>query len=340
MSLAGNLLANALGGAVFLASGTISATSAFYGTVLQLSNDLTQGYIANGSTAAVSGAYAVAQNYGSDVVTAIKLALGIDKPIAPEALGVTDKQWKLLASADAVHYLRDYARFGSDDDLRLPAFLEAAKVLTLASTLSYATEVDTNLLLNKHAASWTAKLVESETKRAQVMLLMTTVNDGKKSPSAASAAASPVAVLAFRGTELPDDDKEGLREFFPDWWRNFNFVPEPVPGRGKVAKDFFEAWNDSPGDVKVLKTEALRKIHEFSEGCGDKTVDLFVTGHSGGGALAHVSLLDLLQVQRDGDTSFRLRGCMTLAQPRFSDKEYADNVIHGMKNIPLDLIAN
>jgi len=313
MSLVENLLANALWGAVFLVSGTISATS---------------------------GACAVALNYGSDVVTAIKLALGIEKPIAPEAHGVTDKQWELLASDDAPHYLREYARFGCDDDLRLPAFLEAAKVLTLASTLSYATEADANQLLDKQAASWTAKLVESETKRAQVMLLMTTANDRNKSPSTGSAAASPIVVLAFRGTELPDDDKEGLREFFPDWWRNLYFVPKPVPGRGKVAKGFFEAWNGSPDDVKVLKTEALRTIHKFSDTCGDKTVDLFVTGHSGGGALAHVSLLDLLQLQRDGDTSFKLRGCMTLAQPRFCDKEYADNVIHGMKHIPLDLIAN
>lgn len=105
-----------------------------------------------------------------------------------------------------------------------------------------------------------------------------------------------------------------------------------------MAKGFHEAWQGSPHGTTGLKAEFSEHIHAFSKDkCGGKTVDLFVTGHSAGGALAQVSLLDLAQAQ---DNSFKLRGCITLAQPRFCDSDYAEKVTNAMKNIPLDMLAN
>ena len=122
-----------------------------------------------------SGAYTVARDYGDDVVTAVKLVVGIERPIAPEALGVTKAQWQLLGAADAARHLREYAACGDDADVvrQLPAFVQAAKLLTLASTLSYATETKANELLKKHAIdNWHAELlVDDISKRSQAMLL-------------------------------------------------------------------------------------------------------------------------------------------------------------------------
>lgn len=157
------------------------------------------------------------------MVTAVKLGLGIEQPIAPEALGVTSAQWKLLGSANATRHLRDYAAFRRKDEViwRVPTFLEAAKPLTLASTLSYATENEAQKLLDAHATgNWEAKLVvDGTSKRAQAMLLTSKI-DSFPSVTAGAAAAGPIAILALRGTELPVDENEGWLECFLDWLRN------------------------------------------------------------------------------------------------------------------------
>lgn len=325
-----------LWGVGYLVSCSMSAKSGSYKTVQQLAGNLAQGKVLEGLTSAASGACTVVQNYGSDVATAVKLGVGTQRPIAPEALGVTDAQWELLGSADAVRHLREYAACKSDDDVvqHVPTFLEAAKILTLAATLSYATETKANKLLAEHEIkNWVATLVTDDTvKRAQAMLL-----------TSKSDAASPMAILAFRGTELPEDDNEGWLEFCPDWLRNLDFRPTEAPGGGNVAHGFFEAWNGplELNNGKSLRANVVDAIHAFSAKCGGRPVDLYVTGHSAGGSLAQMSLLDLLKAQdEDVNPVFRLRACLTLAQPRFCDEAYTKRVEEAMRNIPLDMLAN
>jgi hypothetical protein len=298
----------------YLTSGTMSATSKSYETLLKVAEAVAAGQVIKGSVAAASGAMEVTTNYGSDVLTALKILIDQEHSVAPEAFNMTDGDWEILADVNkAAGHLRKYASL-DPDNIDVLAFREAARVLTVASTLSYAREDEANLLFEElektfkrlGSSSWTAEVLQGKNRRAQAMLLM--YDD-------TSSVAPPIAILSFRGTELPDEQNEGFHEFIPDWFRNFQRNPSEAPGLGLVAKGFHEAWQGSPHGTTGLKAEFLDTIHAFSKDkCGGMTVDLFVTGHSAGGALAQVSLLDLSQAQ---DNSFKLRGCITLAQPRF-----------------------
>jgi hypothetical protein len=219
-------------------------------------------------------------------------------------------------------------------------FREAARILTVASTLSYATENEAKRQLTTHAPSRSARLLPLEAQEGKSAQAMLFTYVGTSSSTTDAARARPIAILAFRGTELPDDEKEGIREFYPDWLHNLRSLTPIEDPDGWVAKSFHEAWQGSPHGTKGLKADFLKEIHAFSIVCGGKTLDMFVTGHSTGGALAQVSLLDLAQAQESDDNSFSLPGCITLAQPRFCDDTYAKKVTEAMKNIPRDMLAN
>ena len=266
--------------------------------------------------------------YVSDLTTAAGLAVGLIRPVAPEALGLSEQDWNVLWSCQmAIAALKTYAcqecskRVDWDND-DIEAFRNAARVLTVASALSYADEAAAQDKMgedsNNSSNGWSVKLVEYQ--KAQAMLLMAI--DRKKE--------TPVVILAFRGTELPDDDLR--REFSPDWRRNLQFTLVESE-QGKVAEGFLEAWNG-------LMPQVLEEINKYSrENGNDFPVDLFVTGHSQGGALASVSLMDLLACQ---STHYTVRGCLTVAQPRIGDEIQAELLREAVDNadIPLDLVAN
>ena len=69
-------------------------------------------------------------------------------------------------------------------------------------------------------------------------------------------------------------------------------------------------------------------------------VQLFVTGHSQGAALAGVSLLDLLQDQQP--QVYAVKGCLVVAAPKHGDRTYTDalNKAIAKNPIPFDLLAN
>jgi hypothetical protein len=107
---------------------------------------------------------------------------------------------------------------------------------------------------------------------------------------------------------------------------------------GKVARGFLEAWRGIRDGEPGLECKILNELKDYY-GIG-RHVDLFITGHSQGGALASVSLLDLLD--EDRDARYTVRGCLTLAQPKYGDEKHSralrDKVVQN--KIPFDLVAN
>ena len=229
---------------------------------------------------------------GQDLGVLASILKGEEAPGAPEAAGMRDEDWlRLQDTEDAVTKLR--AWFGTPK-ATVDEVVPAARVLTVASTLAY---------LQPHQAQetagdgWDVTLITQGT--AQVYVLCSTTGDDSDEP--------PVAIVAFRGTELPD--QSSIREVVPDWIRNLRFrlVPaedeDPVKGRQvQYARGFSETWDDLRGPI-------IEKLSEHAQTYGD--LDVVVTGHSQGGALASIALLDL-----DSVPSFHLRGAITVAQPK------------------------
>lgn len=274
-------------GVGYFVSATVSATSTFYEAGLL------------GPFNALRVLVPIIIDYASAVAVAIMLAVHLyPPPLAPEALGVTDAQWQLLRANESIEHLREYADWGP---ARIPvaSFLPAARILTVASTLSYAEEGEIrNDVLAKYRLNWNATMARGDNGRAQALLLMNENKHGDR----------PVIILAFRGTELPDEAKEGWREFYPDWLRNLHICRDDVPEAGSVARGFYNAWSLPGQDGQdSMKNMVERTIREFSQNCSGKTFDLYVTGHSAGGALAGVSLMDLLSMQQC-DGHFQLAG--------------------------------
>lgn len=87
--------------------------------------------------------------------------------------------------------------------------------MAVASALSYANEGETRTNVLERL-DWHAHVTQRG--RAQALLLMNENEQGDR----------PVIIIAFRGTELPDQEKEGWREFYPDWLRNIRFSPHVV----------------------------------------------------------------------------------------------------------------
>jgi len=82
-------------------------------------------------------------------------------------------------------------------------------------------------------------------------------------------------IIAFRGTE-----------FFKDWVDDFDFVPAPyapVPGRGTVHQGFQLVYYAIRANLRTI-------VAKFANNCRE----LFITGHSLGGALCALAAPDLL----------------------------------------------
>jgi triacylglycerol lipase len=112
-----------------------------------------------------------------------------------------------------------------------------------------------------------------------------------------------VTVVAFRGT----DDRS-------DWGVNLDFIARVNTSHGKVHEGFRNAFTS-------MKPAILLRIRET------KPQQLWVTGHSLGGALAAVCAMDLLE-----EKDLALHGVMTFGQPMIVDKElatYLDGKLRG-----------
>ena len=270
----------------------------------------------------------------SGMRTCFELGFGINLPVAPEALGITKCQWHSLQHM--IDPLREWSEhefplhlevqpYDYEKDVKV--FLEAARVLTMASALSYAREKDAQKIVDKN---WIVKVIRHDDAEAMLFL--------EKNPDQVTGR-RPVAILAFRGTEQPDVEACGRCQFLPDWWRNFSFQLTPYrrdgDDCGSVAFGFLAAWRGIRDGEVGLKGKFLQEMLNYG-----RAVDLFVTGHSQGGALAAVSLLDLLKERNE--SMFRVRGCLTVAQPRIGDEVYSNALHHAVEqaHIPYDLVGN
>lgn len=279
---------------------------------------------------------------GSGMLTTAQLGWGMKLSAAPETLHITKEQFQLLHFM--INPLKEWSRHEfptrmdiesfSEDDVKV--FLAAARVMTVASALAYVDQkdaqdiVDDGWVVGKD--KWRVKVLEYG--GAQAMLLLE-----ENIPPNDGAERNPVVVLSFRGTELPDDEANGARQFVPDWWRNLSFrlthYREDDYG-GSVAKGFLEAWRGIRDGEPGLERKIRSELIDYG-----RKVDLFITGHSQGGALAAVSLLDLLDEDLE-NAPYTVCGCLTLAQPKYGDEEHSealrDKVVQ--KKIPFDLVAN
>lgn len=123
-------------------------------------------------------------------------------------------------------------------------------------------------------------------------------------------------IIAFRGTE-----------FFKDWVDDFDFVPTPylpVPGRGTVHKGFQLVYY-------AVRANLRGTVSKLATSCQD----LFVTGHSLGGALCALAVPDLLN-----DIASSLSPTVyTWAEPRVGHRDFASfynqhvNVCYRITNV-------
>lgn len=98
--------------------------------------------------------------------------------------------------------------------------------------------------------------------------------------------AEPAVVLAFRGTHPPQvDNIADAAGFLRDWVNDFRALPVAVPGLGDVHEGF---WNA----VDALWTEPFQEeLERRLSQCPSRR--LYVTGHSKGGAMAHLAAVRL-----------------------------------------------
>ena len=319
------VLARVAWGALNVGSAVVSGASATAATAQQVFS----GHPIRAFTTAKTGV----AGFISDLTTAAGLTVGVVNPIAPEALYMKEEDWALLLNpVDALVRLNHWTSWSETTRPAAPQdytpndvniFLQAARVLTVASALCYAQQDEAQQPLGQR---WHCNVLDEDNAQVMLLKLNTAVYNG----------VNPTIIVAFRGTELPDVDNR--RQFIPDWWRNFQFNLTPYSRDaqdGQVAQGFLNGW-------RTLEPFVMDEIHRYSENNGNTTVDVFVTGHSQGGALAAISLLDLLNVQASTDVPFQVRGCLTVAQPNVGDVDYtkALNAAVARANIPNDLLAN
>lgn len=119
----------------------------------------------------------------------------------------------------------------------------------------------------------------------------------------------PYVVIAFRGTE----------QKISDWLTDSRAVPKEID-RTKVHGGFFRAFTEAQGkDGKTVSEtiDAIMKSQAVKDGQG-KTLPLFITGHSLGGALA---LLTTKMLADDINGA-----CYTFGAPRVANYEYFKEV--------------
>ena len=265
--------------------------------------------------------------YGT--VTVVKMLVCFGRPLVPEVAGMTKDDWLHMNNLNqALHSLNCVEDGGW---LEPDTFLPAARVLTAASAAAYLTEAQATKLFG---GAWEVELLESPFHSAQAMLFSARGGDQE------------YAIIAFRGTELPDELLR--REFIPDWYRNLyveqreyvindKHYSSPEGEHVTVAAGFLKGWLQ-------LRSHILERLEHRSRISGE-IIQVFVTGHSQGGALASVSLLDLANEQdataeENGLRTFSLRGCITVAQPKVGNSHYTEAVIAELGLDRIHLLAN
>lgn len=115
-----------------------------------------------------------------------------------------------------------------------------------------------------------------------------------------------IAIVAFRGSQLPKPGKDNdFLEIFNDWMANFDFLPVEWNQGGKVHKGFKEAVDEVWDELSDYLTneQQNRKI--------------WITGHSLGAALATLS----------ADRYANVQGLYTFGSPRVGDIDFKNNFL-------------
>lgn len=123
---------------------------------------------------------------------------------------------------------------------------------------------------------------------------------------------SPV-VVAFRGTHPPDiDGITDVAGFVQDWANNFEALPVRVPQvPGHVHGGFWEG-------LDCLWTAPF--LNEIERRLGASEVGrLYLTGHSKGGAMAHLATMRFLE-----ERGLRVAAVVTFAAARSGTQDFAD----------------
>ena len=128
----------------------------------------------------------------------------------------------------------------------------------------------------------------------------------------------PVVIIAFRGTEF-----SVWKDILADVSRvQTSLSSHPGSGLdnglwGSVHSGFLNAWLE----VVEAGEAQLRALNQTAESNG-QTLDVYVTGHSLGGALATLTMARLLEAKDQG-SNLKLRALYTVGSPRVGDSIFA-----------------
>jgi len=115
----------------------------------------------------------------------------------------------------------------------------------------------------------------------------------------------PVVLIAFRGTEIRDGQEA-------DIWADLNFFQDEFIW-GQVHGGFLSAFNSVEDQLLMTKLEEIK----------DQDVQIWITGHSLGAALATLLTAKILH-KMDNGSKFNLKGLYTFGSPRVGNEEFAD----------------
>lgn len=329
----GNGFAHVWCGMIQLLSANVSAIASSLELVPMLggvSASLGQGGIAVGQVITIWGAASqILVSFASDLTFTALVVVGFARINPPEAIGVTKRDWQRLNNASsAISSLTAWS------DQTLPDvpenFLPAARIMAIASALSYAELKDAKEIMT--SSLWSLQLIDGNDAQAMIF----------------KASNQPLMIVAFRGSQLPLDNaiqhtfwSDVIRnsQFIPDWIRNFDVLLTPYHDgsdgdRGlQVHKGFWSGWN-------ALRVALQEEIRCYAKEHHREVIQLYVTGHSQGAGLAGVSLLDLIREQQSH--GYKVKGCLTFATPKHGNMAYTIAVaaVVAKDSIPLELVAN
>ena len=118
----------------------------------------------------------------------------------------------------------------------------------------------------------------------------------------------PIVIIGFRGTQ-PDK--------FSDVVADLNILRDPLPGYGSAHEGFLDAY----GGVRHILEEKLRVE-------SGRNLQIWITGHSLGGALAAVASTTIMDRMKF-DNSYQLNGVYTFGKPRVGNKEFVQKIEEG-----------
>ena len=105
-----------------------------------------------------------------------------------------------------------------------------------------------------------------------------------------------IAMLSFRGTE----------QNLGDWLRNLSVASFESPIYGRVHSGFYRAFQDAKNRIDGILNLAM-----------NSTKELWITGHSLGGALAVIAASEYV-------SQYRIRGIYTYGQPKLGTEQLSD----------------